>query len=141
MRACRLAMATTLAVLLGGCGGGGASPDPGMPVVDPSPLPPPATPGPPVDPPSSPLPIDPDPLVTPLPPVEPDPPVTPPPPIDPDPPVMPPPSEVRQPGSGEVLEPPPPADPSSAAAWETSEYQFGGYFYTNDNGDPGPAGR
>ena len=50
---------------------------------------------------------------------------------------MPPPSGVRQPRSGEVLEPPSPADPSSAAAWETSEYQFGGYFYAG-NGNQGP---
>ncbi len=96
------AMAITLAVLLGGCGGGGASPDPSLPNIPGSsmgspPSTPPAGPDPSEDSSPSSPPVDPDP----------------PPPVDPDPPPpSPDPSLPNIPGSS-MGSPPstPPADP------------------------------
>ena len=98
-----MAMAITLAVLLGGCGGGGASPDPSLPNI----------PGSSMGSPPSPSPIDPDP---PSPPVDPDPPSPlvdsdpPSPPVDPAPPS--PPVDPAPPSPLVDSDPPsPPVDP------------------------------
>ena len=117
MRASHVAMVVTLAVLLGGCGGGGGSqpvaPEPPATPAPPTAPEPPATLAPPTTP--GPLAIpDPDPPTPPSPPVNPDPPTPPSPPVDPDPPEMSSPPDDSDPSDG--TSPPDDSDPSDGTS-------------------------